>query len=163
MKKILVLLVAVLIKTSLAGQVINLKQKKADSDIKVINGDYQLFFKKTDVVDAINYADKILATNNSAIIESLKSDKIKVIDFKSPSSENMHLKDLIEKNIGLYLLLKGKVAVYKGPKQIGKLIQEQAPDEVELDGTRRTVSLFTDGDSDKQVFLGWMNVKLLEK
>lgn len=162
MKTIFLLIASILLKTSLVGQVINLKQKKSDADIKIINGTYQLYFNKTDVINAINDIDKKLNTNNTAIIEQVKNNQIKVVEFKPLSKENKGFAELLEKNLGLYLLLKEKGAVYEGQKQIVKLIVDEAPNEVDLDGTVTRRILISEENSEKQVFLGWMLAKLME-
>jgi hypothetical protein len=161
MKKILVLAAAFLLTNNLFGQVIALQQKKADSDIKIVNGDYQLYFKKTDILDAINYIDKTLNTDHSALIDKVKANKIKVADLKVSPAENSDFVELLKNNLGLYLLVKGKAAIYEGKKQILKLAQDQAPDVVELDGTRTTTVFFSEENSDKEIFLGSINAKLL--
>lgn len=161
MKKIFILLAGFLLSNNLFGQVIALKQKKSDTDIKIVNGDYQLYFKRTDILEAINYIDKTLNTDNSTLIDNVKANKIKVVDLKTSPTENSDFVELLKRNLGLYLLIKGKAAVYEGQKQILKLAKEQAPDIVELDGTRTTTVFFSEENSDEEIFLGSINAKLL--
>lgn len=162
MKTVLVFVATFILKSSLIAQAIELKQKRSDGDIKVENGSYQLYFNKTDVVNAINFIDKTLSTNNSTLVNKIKANQIKRADLNSPSTENKDFTDLLTKNLGLYLLLKGKVAVYEGQKRIPKLALDEAPNERDLDGTITRTIIFTEENSEKQIFLGSMLAKLLE-
>ncbi len=159
MKKALGFIAAFFLINSLIGQVIVLKQKKSDTDIKVVSGSYDLYLKKADVLDAINYIDKTLSINNSTIAADVKSNKIKIVDLKS--TENKDFVELLKKNLGLYLLIKGKASVYNGQKQILELTRDDAPDEIDLDGTVTKTIFFSEKNSDKELFLGSINAKLL--
>lgn len=158
MKKALLMIVAILFVNNLIGQTIALKQNKSNSDIKVINGDYELYFKKTDVLAAIDVIDKTLNINNSTIVDNIKANKIKTVDLGS--IENKDFTALLKNNLGVYLLRKGKVSVYKGEKKILSLVQDQGPDQVELNGTRTAPVFFSEEDSEEETFLGSINAKL---
>ena len=162
MKTVFVFVAAFLLKSSLIAQVIDLKQKRSDGDLKIENGSYQLYFNKTDVINAITFIDKTLNTNNSNLLNKIKANQIKGANLNAPSAENKDFTDLLTKNLGLYLLLKGKVTVYEGQKRIPKLALDEAPNERDLDGTITRTIIFTEENSEKQIFLGSMLAKLLE-
>lgn len=156
MKHLLFVIAFILTAGNVFGQVIVLKQKKSQEDIKVVSDGYELYFKKTDILAAIHVIDQTLNTNHAGITEH-----VKVADLTTPAADAVDFVRFFKTDLGSYLLLHGKGAVYKGEKQIVKIMQEQGPLMENLDGSKEAPVRFTETNMDALIFIGDVNTKLL--
>lgn len=160
-KKIFLVLTFVTIKTLSFGQTISMYNKKTKDDIEVTNGNYHLYFKKVDIIDAVKIVDKLYKTNNNNLIELInKNTFTKPIDLQSKDDYVKKLLALLKENIGVYLLLKGKATIIKNNKTINKIIADEAPEMVELTGESTRRVFFSEEKSEIEIFLGDMSKKL---
>ena len=141
------------------SQVIQLDQKKSASDISLRNGDYTLYFKKKDVLDAIEEIKKVRKIDDE-LVADIRNDKLSVIDMKSKDPTDEKIIDLFHSNLGTYLIIKKKVSVYKSDKMIISVVADATPPIVELDGTTRFAVFFSPENSEGQIFLGDIDKRL---
>ncbi|RAJ04053.1 hypothetical protein LX64_02930 [Chitinophaga skermanii] len=147
-----------------ASQQINLAQKKSGSDVKVISGEYHIYFKKDDVLNAIALVDKTTKSKNSKLAQAIRENKVSTIDLAALQPAMRPYVDLFQSNIGTYLLLKGKAAVYLNNKKLITLIRAEAsPEIVDLNGDARTPVFFAEKTSDLPLFLGDVDARVITK
>lgn len=161
MKNSLFVIAFILTVSNVFGQVIVLKQKKAKEDIKVMSNGYELFFKKTDILSAINTIDQTLKTNHTGVTGDVQGDKITVAELTAPAAEAVDFVRFFKTDLGSYLLLHGKGVIYKGGKQIAKIMWEKGPLMENLNGSQHAPIRFAELNVDEPVFIGEPNTKLL--
>ena len=160
MKKLLVCLVAIIITFTCLGQTIKLTQTKSANDIKIINGQYTLYMKGKDIIAAISKVDSVMKTDNSSLTTQIKNNQLKSVDLLSTQAMDKPFIDLLRSNLGSYLLLQGKAAIYKGTTFLKQFIADQSPEMRDLDGTAKIAIAFSENGSDSSIFLGDMSTKL---
>ena len=160
MTRTFILLFTSLFSLSLFGQKIKLTQTKSADDIKIMNGKYVIYMRKVDVDSAILEIDKVVKTNNSALVTLIKAGKIKSIDLNSTLPTDKAFIDLIKSNLGAFLLSKGKATIFSGTKSISEIAPDESPEIVESDGTSRVSIFFSEPGLDSPIFLGDLNTKL---
>lgn len=158
MSKIIICLFAIIVTLSSFGQTIKLTQKKSENDIKIITGEYVIYVKGQDAVSAISKIDGIMKTNDAELITKLKNNGLKAVDLDSKQPSDKAFIDLFRSNLGVLLLLHGKVAIYKGTTMIKQIVADQGPNEVELDGTASAPVVFTEEGSANTLFLGHISI-----
>ncbi len=158
MKTFLVILFC-LTTIQLFSQVIHLNQKKSAADISVSNGDYTLYFKQKDVLDAIKEISKIQKVDDQ-LVKDISENRLSAIDMKSNNAGDKKIIDLLRSNLVTYLIINKKVSVYKEDKIINALVADSSPPMVELDGKTWFKVFFSPEKSDGQVFLGDIDKRL---
>ncbi|GAO41362.1 hypothetical protein [Flavihumibacter petaseus] len=154
MLRLFTAIAATLLAVSSFGQTIKLTQKKGADDFIVKNGNYVIYFKKSDIIAGIAAIDKTLNTDHSAIAALLKDNKLTLLDLNSVSQSDKAFVELIKSNLGSLLLLKGKAAIFAEKKQLTRILADESPRMVELDGSSRTAILFTEAGNENRIFLG---------
>lgn len=145
---------------TVSGQKIALKQTASANDIKVVSGDYTLHFKTADLVAAISKIDSVNKSDNTALITSLKENKIKSVTLPNGGPSDKAFVDLLKSNLGCYLIARGKVAVTKAGKPVTEIMADESPEIVELDGSSRIHIAFKEGNDEASVFHGQLATKL---
>jgi hypothetical protein len=158
MKTLLLFIATISFALPAEAQKIELKQTESIDDVRVHNGDYILHFKPIDVVAAISKIDSVSKGNNSAIATSIKENELKFVDLKGSSDKAFV--DLLKSNLGSYLIVRGKVAIYKAGMRLTSVMADESPEIVELDGSSRVHIAFTEGNDEAFVFIGQLNTKL---
>lgn len=141
------------------GQAIRLTQTKSDKDIEVINGQYSIYVNPRILILAITKIDKALLTDDSQIIDLVKSDRLHSVDMHSTDPADKPFVALLKSNLGAYLLMNARAAVYKGTTRLPKIVADISPEMVEIDGTSRVSIAFSENGSDNSVFLGLLSTK----
>lgn len=138
MNKILTIVLSLFISITSQGQKIQLNQPKSTDDFKIKNGTYQIYLKTSDIISAISEIDTKLNINSTNILTLIKEKKITSIDINAVSETEAEFASLLKSNLGTFLLLKGKAAIFAGTKPIKQIVADESPRMVELDGSSRT-------------------------
>ena len=140
------------------GQSISVRPKKSSSDIKVLNGQYQLYFTKADLVNGIVQIDKLLQTDHVQLISSLKENKVGVINLNAPSDSLFT--ELFNSNLGSYLLSRGLAAIEKEGKPVTIIEADESPEMREENGVTNVSIFFSEEGVNEPVFMGKLNTEL---
>lgn len=145
---------------STVGQTINIRKERSKDDIEVISGSYSIWFNRADIAAGIARIDSLQKTNDADLLKLIKDGSLKSVNLKETSGENKRFVELLNSNLCVYLLLKGKASVSTGGRFLSKILAEDSPPLVELDNTMRLPFLFTDEQTEKVIFNGFINDKL---
>ncbi|UAY51924.1 hypothetical protein [Ferruginibacter albus] len=160
MKIFISILFTSLLTFSICAQTIKLQQKKSDNDLKIVNGQYNIYLKRADITKAIVAIDSVNKSDNTSFIEEVKKGSYKTIDLNEDAAESSSFGKLLKSNLGSYLMLQGKVVVYKGSTLIKNIVADKSPEIVDLDGSSKITIVFSEEGVNDPVFLGDLNTKL---
>jgi hypothetical protein len=160
MPKVFLTIFAVAFYLSVSGQNLKLTQQKLKDDFTVLNGHYLITFQKADLLQALDEIDKKLKTDNSGWRKQVADETLKQVNLASTSAAEKQVIDFIRLNVGVYLILKGKVSVFKDNLQLTEISMEEAPPEAELDGSLYNVFFFGELNTANWVFNGRIRTEL---
>jgi|GEM_PF-4866392 len=159
-KKIFFLAITNVLAISLSAQNIKLTQTKSADDVKVTNGKYIMFFKKSDIIAAITEIEKAAKTSYANIATSIKNNKLKAVDFQSSLGADKPFIELLKSNLGAFLLSRGKATIFLLSKQIKEIAPDESPEMQELDGSSKVVIFFSEPNVETPIFLGDLQTPL---
>ncbi|MCG7754222.1 hypothetical protein [Flavihumibacter cheonanensis] len=160
MNNLLTIVLSLTISISSMGQTIQLNQTKSTNDFKIKNGTYDIYLNKSDIISAISEIDSKLNTNNTFLLTLIKDNKLTSIDINVVSEKETEFASLLKSNLGVFLLLKGKAAIFTGTNPIKQIVADESPRMVELDGSSRTSFFFSEEGNEIPIFLGDLDSKL---
>jgi hypothetical protein len=160
MNKLLTIALCLIISISSKGQTIQLNQTKSTDDFKIKNGTYDIYLKTSDIISAISEIDTKLKINSTNILTLIKEKKITSIDINTITETEAGFASLLKSNLGTFLLLKGKAAIFTGTKPIKQIVADESPRMVELDGSSKTSFFFSEDGKEIPIFLGDLDSRL---
>ncbi|MFT3935090.1 MAG: hypothetical protein QM726_15795 [Chitinophagaceae bacterium] len=160
MKNAFGLVIATFLGISVWGQTIPLTQQKLKDDFKVVNGKYEIYFHKNDLAKAIENIDQKLKSDNSKIANSILDGTIISVNFKSPNPTDKPVINLLSNFLGSYLIINGKVSIFKNNNQIKIVEKEESPPEVDFDNSVTNSIIFSEPGSTDIIFVGRFAEKL---
>lgn len=163
MKISFILLALVFGGIAVKAQKVTLSQQKEKDDFIVKAGEYIFFFRKSDMLSSLEIIDKTLKTNNSFLMHTINAGVDNSLDLNSKSLGDKRFIKLFNTSLGCLLLLKAKVAVYKGDKALNEFYIEETPPEADLDGTVCNMYAFSETKDTGLMFHGGLRVELKER
>jgi len=142
------------------GQAIATSRTKVANSVEVVNGGYTLNLAIADILAGLSKIDDVLKTDHHELLANISAHKWTTVDLKTPHAADTSFVNFLRSNLGCYLLLQGKAAIFKGPKLVTSIVGDDGPPEVELDGSSSFPIFFSERGSDEQIFLGHMSTKL---
>ena len=159
MKIAFLILAYSLLQLTSAAQSIDLIQKVSKDDFIIRTQSCSVYFHKTDILKALDTFSLKLKMDNAKIRSEISDGTLAMVDIPSKSLSDKAYVELIE-SLGGYLLLKGKAAIYKGPLIVSKILVDEAPPEVELDGTKSNIFFFSEVGSTNWFMRGSIRTEL---
>ena len=144
----------------LPAQPLKLNQQKLKGDFIISSGPYLLYVHKADLLAGLEETSQKLRLDNADTKKQINDGVITRVDLLSVSPSDRKLVELVKSSLGCYILLKSKVALYKNDKKLNEISIDEAPPEVELDGTRRNVFRFAEIGSGNTIFIGSIRSEL---
>ena len=143
------------------AQTLVLSQQKAADDFILHNGEYTVYFRRKDMLQALEEIEKKMQEQYDVLKQGIKDGTVKEADFteKVPLYNN-NIVRVLTTSLGCYLVLQKKVAVYKDNKPLKQIVIDEAPPEAELDGTVRNVFFFSEQPGGAWIFHGVLRKEL---
>lgn len=158
MKPIIVLLLTFTVSCSF-GQVIKLEQTKSAEDMALKNGEFTMYFKKGDLIDAMKKINEIQKMDLD-LYNDISSVKYPSIDIKSNNDSHKDIINYFEANLAVFLMMQRKVSVYKNNRALKAIVADPSPPMVELDGRTWSRIVFTPENSEDVIYVGNIDKRL---
>jgi len=164
MKTLLPVILSVMLSfSSYAQKTITMRGMWTRPGVKVVFGDYNIFF----TIHDINKAMQFLPDNEKVIFgttSGLDTGRVYIIELLKADMEYRNsLQRLVQRGVGAFLLMSGRAAIEKKNGKKIHTIEADAGPVIDQNGSNMLSVDFYDPGTHRMIFSGWMDAALYKR